>query len=131
MESKNAPSKAAIDAFAALAHDTRLAVFRLLVQAGPSGLNAGDIAQRVGVPGSTLSHHLAILERAALLRSWRVQRQIFYASDYDGTRRLIAFLMEDCCQGQPDLCGSAILDAAVCAPAAGCAPILTDPDLDR
>lgn len=129
MEFRNDPSKAAIDAFAALAHDTRLSVFRLLVQAGPSGLSAGDIAQRVGVPGSTLSHHLAILERAALLRSWRVQRQIFYASDYDGTRRLIAFLMEDCCQGQPELCGSAILDAAACAPASGCPAPLTDAPL--
>ncbi len=131
MELKNDPSKAAIDAFAALAHDTRLSVFRLLVQAGPSGLSAGDIAQRVGVPGSTLSHHLAVLERAALLRSWRVQRQIFYASDYDGTRRLIAFLMEDCCQGQPELCGSTILDSAACAPASGCpAPSLDAPLTD-
>ncbi|MFD1623979.1 ArsR/SmtB family transcription factor [Azospirillum griseum] len=115
------PTKAAVEAFAALAHDTRLAAFRLLVQAGPSGLNAGEIAQRLGVPASTLSHHLAILERAALLRSWRVQRQIFYASDYDGTRRLIAFLMEDCCQGRPDLCGTAIDDLTTCAPTSECA----------
>ncbi len=119
MEETHDPSSAAVAAFAALAHDTRLAAFRLLVQAGPSGLNAGEIAQRLGVPASTLSHHLACLERAALLRSWRVQRQIFYASDYDGTRRLIAFLMEDCCQGRPDLCGTAIADLTTCTPATG------------
>ncbi len=91
--------------FAALAHDHRLSVFRLLVERGPGGLAAGDIAERVGVPPSTLSHHLAHLERAGLLRSWRVQRNIFYAVDVEGTRRLVAFLTEDCCQGQPEICG--------------------------
>ncbi|MBK4722056.1 helix-turn-helix transcriptional regulator [Azospirillum sp. YIM DDC1] len=111
METRNA-----IDAFAALAQDTRLAVFRLLIQAGSNGLTAGDVAQRVGVPGSTLSHHLATLERAGLLRSWRVQRQIFYACDYEGTRRLIAFLMEDCCQGRPELCSADLTQAVLCGP---------------
>jgi ArsR family transcriptional regulator, arsenate/arsenite/antimonite-responsive transcriptional repressor len=91
--------------FAALAHEHRLAVFRLLVERGPSGLAAGDIAERVGVPPSTLSHHLAHLDRAGLLRSWRVQRNIFYAVDVEGTRRLVAFLTEDCCQGRPEICG--------------------------
>jgi len=81
-------------------------VFRLLVQAGSNGLPAGDIAGRMGVIPSTLSHHLAILERAGLARSRRVQRQIFYATDYDGTRRLLSFLMEDCCGGDPALCGT-------------------------
>ncbi|PWC31214.1 metalloregulator ArsR/SmtB family transcription factor [Azospirillum sp. TSO35-2] len=97
-------ARTAIDAFAALAQDTRLAVFRLLIKAGPNGLTAGEVANQVGVPASTLSHHLATLERAGLLRSWRVQRQIFYASDHEGTRRLIAFLTEECCQGRPELC---------------------------
>jgi ArsR family transcriptional regulator len=96
----------AVGAFAALAHDTRLTVFRLLVQAGPNGLAAGDIAGRMGVVPSTLSHHLAILERAGLARSRRMQRQIFYATDYEGTRRLLSFLMEDCCGGDPALCGT-------------------------
>lgn len=95
----------AIDALSALAQSTRLEIFRLLVRAGPDGLNAGEIAERLGVGASTLSHHLATLDRAGLLRSWRVQRQIFYATDYAGTRRLLAFLMEDCCQGRPELCG--------------------------
>ncbi|MBY6264047.1 ArsR family transcriptional regulator [Azospirillum sp. 412522] len=110
---------AAADAFAALAQETRLAVFRLLITMGPNGLTAGELARRVGVPASTLSHHLATLERAGLLRSWRVQRQIFYASDYEGTRRLIAFLMEDCCQGRPELCSTDLIQAVPCGPA-GC-----------
>ncbi|MDE1148215.1 MAG: metalloregulator ArsR/SmtB family transcription factor [Azospirillaceae bacterium] len=108
--------KVAVGAFAALAQETRLGVFRLLVQAGPNGLTAGEVAARVGVPASTLSHHLGILERAGLLRSWRVQRQIFYATDYEGTRRLLAFLMEDCCQGLPELCGTGITDVIACCP---------------
>ena len=71
-----------------LAHETRLAVFRLLVTVGPSGLPAGEIAVRLGVVASTLSFHLKELDRAGLLRSWRRQRQIFYAADYEGTRSL-------------------------------------------
>jgi ArsR family transcriptional regulator, arsenate/arsenite/antimonite-responsive transcriptional repressor / arsenate reductase (thioredoxin) len=97
--------KQAVAALAALAQEHRLAVFRLLVKEGPAGASAGDVAQRLGVPPSTLSHHLAHLERAGLLKSWRVQRNIFYAVDMEGSRRLIAFLTEDCCQGHPQLCG--------------------------
>ena len=95
----------AVTALSALAQTHRLAVFRLLVQEGPNGLAAGEVAERIGVPPSTLSHHLAQLEHAGLLRSWRVQRNIFYALDVEGTRRLIAFLTEDCCAGQPEICG--------------------------
>jgi DNA-binding transcriptional ArsR family regulator len=95
----------AVEAFAALAQEHRLSVFRLLVREGPNGLSAGEIALRVAVPPSTLSHHLAHLERAGLLRSWRVERRIFYAVDIKGTRRLVAFLTEDCCQGHPEICG--------------------------
>ena len=94
-----------VTALAALAQEHRLAVFRLLVREGPSGLSAGDIAARVAVAPSTLSHHLGQLERAGLLRSWRLQRRIFYAVDVEGTRRLLAFLTEDCCQGRPEICG--------------------------
>lgn len=95
----------AIEAFAALAQEHRLAVFRLLVREGPNGLPAGEIADRVAVPSSTLSRHLAHLEQAHLLRSWRVKRQIYYAVDIKGTRRLVAFLTEECCQGRPEICG--------------------------
>jgi ArsR family transcriptional regulator, arsenate/arsenite/antimonite-responsive transcriptional repressor / arsenate reductase (thioredoxin) len=97
--------KRAIEALSALAQEHRLAVFRLLVREGPSGLPAGEIANRVAVPSSTLSRHLAHLEQAQLLRSWRVSRQIYYAVDLDGARRLIAFLTEECCQGRPEICG--------------------------
>src|SRR5512144_1128010 len=95
----------AVEAFAALAQEHRLAVFRLLVREGPNGLPAGEIADRVAIPSSTLSRHLAPLEQAQLLRSWRVKRQIFYAVDFEGTRRLLAFLTEECCQGRPEICG--------------------------
>mgnify|MGYP001205336653 CR=1 FL=1 len=102
---RNMEEKRAVEAFAALAQEHRLAVFRLLVREGPSGLPAGKIAARIAVPPSTLSHHLAHLERAGLLRSWRVERRIFYAIDVEGTRRLLTFLTEDCCQGHPEICG--------------------------
>lgn len=106
----------AVAALSALAHETRLAVFRLLVQTGPNGMTAGAIAERLGSPPSTMSHHLAQLERASLLRSWRVQRQIFYASDYEGTRKLLAFLTEDCCDGRPEMCGGIKQAAALACP---------------
>ena len=96
--------KDATTALSALAQEHRLAVFRLLVAQGPSGLAAGAIARGVGVLPSTLSHHLAHLERAGLLRSWRRERHIFYAVDIEGMRRLIAFLTEDCCGGRPEIC---------------------------
>jgi DNA-binding transcriptional ArsR family regulator len=97
--------KPAVEAFAALGQEHRLAVFRLLIREGANGLPAGEIAHRVAIPPSTLSHHLAHLERAGLLRSWRIERRIFYAVDIEGTRRLVAFLTEDCCQGHPEICG--------------------------
>ncbi|OYX63109.1 MAG: transcriptional regulator [Sphingomonadales bacterium 32-64-17] len=94
----------AVDALQALGHETRLSVFRMLVKAGPDGLMAGEIAQRCGVPASTMSHHLANLERAGLATSQRESRVIRYRADYAGMRQLLAFLMEDCCQGDPLLC---------------------------
>ena len=102
--SRNMETKDAIEALSALAQDTRLAVFRHLMQQGPGGLPAGQIARALGASPSTLSFHLAQLERAGLLRSRRVQRQIFYAADYEGMRGLLAYLTEDCCQGRPEIC---------------------------
>ena len=111
----------AIEALAALAHETRLAAYRLLVRRGPEGLPAGAISEALGIVPSTMSFHLGQLERAGLLRSWRVQRQIFYAADYAGTRQLLAFLMEDCCQGRPEICAPLVAAAGdPCAPAARC-----------
>ena len=93
------------ETFAALAHDLRLRAFRLLLNKSPHGLPAGQIALRLQVPASTLSTHLAQLERAGLLRSWREQQRILYAIDVEGTKGLIEFLIKDCCGGQPELCG--------------------------
>lgn len=98
-------SSTAVSALSALAQDTRLAVFRLLVRAGPDGLSAGEIASEVDAVPSTLSHHLSLLERAGLATSRRDGRMLFYAADYGGTRALLAFLTEDCCGGRPELCG--------------------------
>jgi ArsR family transcriptional regulator, arsenate/arsenite/antimonite-responsive transcriptional repressor len=104
----------AVLALAAMAQETRLATLRLLVQAGPSGLPAGEIAERIGVPSSTLSFHLKELDRAGLVRSWRVQRQIRYAADYEGLRRLLSFLTADCCNGHPEICGGLMQTVAAC-----------------
>jgi DNA-binding transcriptional ArsR family regulator len=97
--------KHAIKALAALAQEHRLRVFRLLVRHAPHGLPAGQIAAQLGVPASTMSVHLAQLERAGLLRSWREQRRILYAVETEGIRQVITFLTEDCCRGRPELCG--------------------------
>jgi DNA-binding transcriptional ArsR family regulator len=97
-------SSDAIMALAALAQETRLAVFRLLVRQGPSGLPAGAIAAHLSVPASTLSFHLKELERAGLVGSTRAQRQIVYACDYAGMRDLLTFLTADCCAGHPAIC---------------------------
>ena len=95
----------AVAAFAALAQDHRLAVFRLLMRKGTNGLPAGEIADAIGVPPSTLSSHLAQMERAGLIRSWRRQRYVLYAIDIEGSRRLVEFLTEECCEGHPEICG--------------------------
>jgi arsenate reductase len=95
----------AASAFAALAQETRLDLMRLLIAEGANGLPAGEIATRLGIPSSTLSFHLAALERAGLTQSTRQGRQIVHAARIVGVRRLIAFLTEACCGGRPDLCG--------------------------
>lgn len=100
----------ALSALGALAHETRLSVFRMLVQAGPNGMIAGAIADRTGVPPSTMSHHLATLERAQLVCSERESRLMHYRADYDAMRRLLTFLVEDCCQGNAAMCGDLLGD---------------------
>jgi DNA-binding transcriptional ArsR family regulator len=93
------------EAFAALAHEVRLNVFRLLVGVAPDGLPAGQIAEQLDLPASTLSAHLAQLERARLIKSSRDRQRILYSIDADGTQALVGFLVNDCCGGQPELCG--------------------------
>jgi ArsR family transcriptional regulator, arsenate/arsenite/antimonite-responsive transcriptional repressor len=97
-------SKQAIDALAALAQETRLGIFRLLVRQGPEGLPAGTIAERLDIPAPTLSFHLAQLSRAGLVASRREGRSILYAADYRGMNALLTYLTEDCCQGRPEIC---------------------------
>jgi DNA-binding transcriptional ArsR family regulator len=94
----------AVEALSALAHGGRLAVFRLLVRAGPEGLPAGEIAREIGVLPNTLSSNLTILGNAGLVRSRREGRSIIYAADYDRMRSLLGFLMDDCCAGRPEIC---------------------------
>jgi DNA-binding transcriptional ArsR family regulator len=91
-------AKGAVAALGALAQQSRLEVFRLLVRRGPAGLAAGEISERVGVPPTTLSFHLAQLSRAGLVTSRREGRSILYAADYGGMQGLMGFLTENCCQ---------------------------------
>ena len=95
----------AISALSALAQPTRLAIFRLLIKHEPVGVTAGVIADTIGAPHNTLSSHLAILVRAGLLRSAREGRTIIYRSNIEGMRSLLSFMIEDCCDGNPELCG--------------------------
>ena len=104
----------AVTSLAALAHQHRLAIFRLLVKQGPSGMPAGEIAESIGVSATNTSFHLKELERAGLLRATRLGRQIIYAVHVEGMRRLLTYLTEDCCQGRPELCGSAFTADKVC-----------------
>lgn len=97
-------TKTTVKALAALAQESRLNAFRLLVKSGPDGVAAGEIARLLDVPHNTLSSHLAILVNAGLVESRREGRSILYRVDFAGTRDLLSFLMEDCCQGQPELC---------------------------
>jgi len=99
MESENALAK-----LAALAQETRLAIFRRLVRAGPQGESAGAIAEALATPAPTLSFHLKELERAGLITQRRESRSLIYAAHYDGMRALLSFLMEDCCAGRPEMC---------------------------
>jgi DNA-binding transcriptional ArsR family regulator len=94
----------ALSALSALAQDTRLTVFRYLVTVGPDGTAAGDIAHAEKVPAPTLTFHLKELEQAGLVTSERRSRSIIYAADYERMRSLLAFLMEDCCRGRPEIC---------------------------
>jgi DNA-binding transcriptional ArsR family regulator len=89
----------ALEALSALAQESRLSVFRLLVQRGPDGLAAGEIAERLDIPPATLSFHLSQLGQAGLVTSTRNGRSIVYAADFKGMDRLMGFLYENCCQG--------------------------------
>jgi ArsR family transcriptional regulator, arsenate/arsenite/antimonite-responsive transcriptional repressor len=101
-----------IDALGALAHEHRLAIYRLLVQRGPEGLPAGAIGERVGLVPSSLTFHLQNLQRAGLITQQRVSRQLIYSADFDAMSGLIGYLTENCCADSSAEC------SPNCAPAA-------------
>jgi DNA-binding transcriptional ArsR family regulator len=101
----------AIAALAALAQENRLDAFRLLVQAGPEGMAAGEVAAAMDVPANTLSFHFDRLRNAGLVKVERRSRSLIYSARYETMNALLAYLTENCCQGAPEKC----LDAA-CAP---------------
>ena len=107
----------AVSALSALAHAGRLEVFRLLVQAGPEGLAAGEIARLTGSLANTLSTNLNILAAAGLAAARRDGRSIIYTAGYDRMGELLAFLVQDCCAGKPEICAP-LMEAAsrACAP---------------
>ncbi|GGE98917.1 helix-turn-helix transcriptional regulator [Stappia taiwanensis] len=98
----------AIDAFSALAHDTRLAIFRLLVQRGPAGTPAMEVGRLLDLKPSTLSGHLATLKRAGLVTAERQHREILYAPSFDAVNGLVRFLLQDCCGGDKSACAGVV-----------------------
>jgi DNA-binding transcriptional ArsR family regulator len=100
----------ALEAFGALAQETRLDIFRRLIRELPDPMAAGDLAKELAVPPSTLSTHLGILSRAGLVKAERQGRTILYAADTEGTRAMLMFIVKDCCRGQPEICRP-LLDA--------------------
>ncbi|MBO4120500.1 helix-turn-helix transcriptional regulator [Cupriavidus gilardii] len=108
-----------LEALSALAHSVRLAVFRMLVQAGPEGLSAGRIAESMQMPASSLSFHLKELHRAGLLRSRQEGRSIIYAARFETMNALLGYLTDNCCGGNP------------CSPVSGCSTVSASSPLDR
>jgi ArsR family transcriptional regulator, arsenate/arsenite/antimonite-responsive transcriptional repressor len=107
----------AVTALGALAQETRLAVFRLLVQAGPQGMAAGRIGETLDVPGATLSFHLKELTRAGLIASRQDKQFIYYTVDFGCMAELMTYLTQNCCQGMPKECLT-VMETALgrCAP---------------
>ena len=110
--------KSAVTALAALAQETRLSIFRLLIEAGPDGIAAGRIGEALEVPGATLSFHLKELTRSGLVSSQQDKQFIYYAADFDRMAELMSFLTENCCQGMPQKCLTVVETALgnCCAP---------------
>jgi len=112
-------TKTAVTSLAALAQETRLSIFRLLVEAGPEGLPAGDIAQKLDVAAATLSFHLKELSRAGLVTSRQEGRFIYYATNFEHMAALMSFLTQNCCKGMPQECLTVVETAlgSCCGPA--------------
>ena len=106
----------AIAALAALAQETRLDIFRLLVRTGAEGLPPGQISERLGLPAATLSFHLNQLKHAGLVTFRREGRSLIYMAEYQAMNGLLAYLTENCCQGDPTGCGIGICDTTTMVP---------------
>lgn len=106
--------KEAINGFSALAQETRLAAFRLLVRHEPDGLPAGEIARLLDVPHNTMSAHLAVLARAHLVMSERQSRSIIYRANLGHIQQVVRFLVCDCCDGRPEVCQPLLASLAGC-----------------
>ena len=109
-------SEYAILALGALAQSTRLDVFRLLVKREPEGLPAGEIAKTLAVPQNTMSAHLAVLSRAGLVTARRISRSIIYRADLSRFQAVMSFLVNDCCDGRPEICTPLIESITPCCP---------------
>nr|WP_300314119.1 metalloregulator ArsR/SmtB family transcription factor [Halomonas sp.] len=105
-----------IESFSALAQETRLEAFRLLVRHEPEGLPAGEIARQLSVPHATMSAHLAVLSRAGLAASQRQGRSIIYRANLKHMQEAIRFLVRDCCGGHPEVCGPLGMSLSDCIP---------------
>ena len=101
---------------AALAQSTRLDVFRLLVKHEPEGLAAGEIAKALAVPQNTMSAHLSVLSRAGLVTARRISRSIIYRADLARFQTVMSFLVNDCCDGRPEICAPLIESITPCCP---------------
>lgn len=106
----------ALSGLSALAQQSRLAVFRLLVKTGPGGMAAGDIARTLHLAPNTLSAQLLVLSNARLVRARREGRSIIYAADFDAMSALLIFLTEDCCGGRPEVCAPLMQTVSACCP---------------
>src|ERR1700761_6849866 len=104
----------AVEALSALAHESRLAIFRLLVRAGPGGVAAGEIARKLDILPNTLSANLTVLANAGLIESRRDGRSVIYSADYERMTGLLSFLMEDCCNGDATICAPLMAIATKC-----------------
>jgi ArsR family transcriptional regulator, arsenate/arsenite/antimonite-responsive transcriptional repressor len=106
-----------VEALGALAHEHRLAIYRLLVEKGPDGLSAGEIAERIGLVPSSLTFHVQSLQRAGLITQRRVSRQLFYAADFGAMNELVEYLTKNCCGGSESC-------APTCKPATAVKPLV-------
>jgi DNA-binding transcriptional ArsR family regulator len=109
-------TKNALVSLSALAHEGRLAVFRLLVKAGPAGVAAGQIAKKLKTQPNTMSAQLLALSHAGLIRARREGRSIIYAADFDRIGALLLFLTKDCCAGRPEICAPLAATVNNCCP---------------